>query len=134
LIERQSADVASLVKGLDRNNWVERTHHLHCVAVRLDRLAGMPLVLAVRKWRISSAPLLPQCWANIPLADVTWAERARRVVRDYSHIQHIRSFNAMRDRVLATFLATLGLYKNLTCLEIQGMTPLVIGFSLVAWS
>ncbi|KAJ7853445.1 hypothetical protein B0H13DRAFT_2082640 [Mycena leptocephala] len=122
LIERQSADVAALVEGLNRSNWVERIHRLHRVAVRLDRLAGMPLVLAVREWKISSTPPLPQRWTTAMTPGATRAERlARRVVEEYSHIWHIGSFNGMCDRILTTFLATLGLYQNLTCLDIQGM-------------
>ncbi|KAJ7910111.1 hypothetical protein B0H13DRAFT_2329653 [Mycena leptocephala] len=117
LLERQSADVAALAEGLSRNNWFERTHRLHRVAVRLDRLAGTPLVLAVRAWQISSTPLLQQGWINTPLERIT-----RRIGRgDYSHILHIGSFNTMRDRVLTTFRATLGLYQNLTALNMQGI-------------
>ncbi|KAJ7910129.1 hypothetical protein B0H13DRAFT_2013075, partial [Mycena leptocephala] len=97
---RQSADFAALVEGLNRDNWVE---------LRLDRLAGTPLVLAVRNWKISSAPPLPQRWTTPLSPGATRAERlVRRVVEDYSHIWHIGSFNAMCDR-------------NLTCLDIQGM-------------
>ncbi|KAJ7853447.1 hypothetical protein B0H13DRAFT_2082644 [Mycena leptocephala] len=122
LIERQSADVAALVEGLNRENWLERTHRLHRVAVRLDRLAGTPLVLAVREWKISSAPPLPQRWTTPLTPGATRAERlARRVVEDYSHIRHIGSFNAMHDRVLAAFRTTLGLYQNLTALNMQGI-------------
>ncbi|KAJ7912367.1 hypothetical protein B0H13DRAFT_2476429 [Mycena leptocephala] len=123
LIERQSADVAALVHGLDRKNWVERTHRLHRVAVRLDRLAGTPLVLAVRAWKISSTPLLQQRWTTPLAPEATSSERwARRTARgDYSHILHIGTFNTMRDRVLTTFRATLGLYENLTALNMQGM-------------
>ncbi|KAJ7853464.1 hypothetical protein B0H13DRAFT_2082666 [Mycena leptocephala] len=122
LIERQSADVAALVEGLNRNNWVERTHRLHRVAVRLDRLAGTPLVLAVRKWKISSAPPLPQRWTTPLSPDATRAEwLARMALEDSSHIRHIGSFNAMHDRVLAAFRTTLGLYQNLTTLNMQGI-------------
>jgi hypothetical protein len=124
LIERQSADIASLVEHIDRNNWVQRTHRLHRAAVRLERLAETPLVLAVRAWKITSAPPLRQRWTTPLAPDADWSEQlTRRMARgDYSHILHIETFNSVRDRVLATFLATLGLYRNLVSLNMQGMT------------
>ncbi|KAJ7506094.1 hypothetical protein B0H11DRAFT_1974764 [Mycena galericulata] len=116
LLRQQSADIAALVAGLDRNNWVERVHRLHRTAVRLDKLATGPRILAVRAWRFSSAPPLP-------LDQTTLSERLRRFMgQDYSHILNIGTFNNMRDRVLTTFLATLGRYQNLLSLNLQGMT------------
>ncbi|KAJ7935745.1 hypothetical protein B0H13DRAFT_2261896 [Mycena leptocephala] len=88
LIERQSADIASLVEHIDRNNWVQRTHRLHRAAVRLERLAETPLVLAVRAWKITSAPPLRQRWTTPLAPDADWSEQlTRRMARgDYSHI------------------------------------------------
>lgn len=124
LIERQSADVAALVEGLDRRNWVERTQRLHRTAVRMQRLAGSPLVLEVRAWKVSFAPPLPQRWTRPMAPNATWREQlARRTVAgDYSHILNIGTFNSIRDRVLTTFFATLGLYQSLISLNIEAIT------------
>ncbi|KAJ6537877.1 hypothetical protein B0H19DRAFT_1181109, partial [Mycena capillaripes] len=112
LLAQQSADIAALVNGLNRNNW-------------LTALAGTSHVLAVRAWRISSVPPLPH-ESHPPLPPNAGIEaRARRMfaqMNGYSYILHIGTFNVMQDRVLATFHATIGLYQNLNSLSMQGMT------------
>ncbi|KAJ6537869.1 hypothetical protein B0H19DRAFT_1181091 [Mycena capillaripes] len=105
LLAQQSADIAALVDELDRNNWVDRVHHLHRIAVRLDRLAGSSHVLAVR-----AASLDARFLRMLTLED------------GYSHVLHIGIFNIMRDRVLATFRATIGLYQNMNSLSMRGIT------------
>jgi hypothetical protein len=126
LISPQSADIAVLTEGIDRHNWVTPSRRLQRAAIRLERLAGTPLVLAVRAWKISSAPPLQQRWTRPLGADPYWAERFVEMAdsdgADYSHIIHIGIFNTMRDKVLTRFRATLGIYQNLLSLNIRGMT------------
>ncbi|KAJ7618017.1 hypothetical protein FB45DRAFT_1034258 [Roridomyces roridus] len=42
--------------------------------------------------------------------------------RNLETIVHIGVYDALRDRVMTTFLATLGLYQNLRCLHVAGIT------------
>ncbi|KAF7375752.1 hypothetical protein MSAN_00464800 [Mycena sanguinolenta] len=98
VFQHQSLNLAALETGLVRDNWVDRFHHVHRIAVRLDRLAASPFPALVRSRRVTFG-------------------RAPRMER--SDIKHIELFLAMRDRVLATFYATLGLYYNLSSLHIE---------------
>ncbi|KAJ6488856.1 hypothetical protein C8R45DRAFT_1097204 [Mycena sanguinolenta] len=100
LFEHQTLDLAALETGLAQNNWVDRFHHAHRMAVRLDRLAPSPFPALVRSWRVTFGG----------------RRRPRRLERD---IRHMELFRAMQDRVVATFWATLGRYHNLSSLHIE---------------
>ncbi|KAJ7504977.1 hypothetical protein B0H11DRAFT_1980062 [Mycena galericulata] len=126
LLQHQTANVAPLVEGVTRHNWIERVHSLHRIALRLDRLAAGPHALSVRSWKVSSAPPLPSerenrrrsasvnpLWPLVPFTP-------RR--GDYSHIVNIHIFNDLLTRIRSTFITTLSLYQNLLSVTLQGMT------------
>ncbi|KAJ7648822.1 hypothetical protein B0H17DRAFT_859713, partial [Mycena rosella] len=50
VFRHQTFDVAVLVRGISRYNWIDRVRHLHRTAVRLDRLAEDPYARFVRSW------------------------------------------------------------------------------------
>ncbi|KAJ7495427.1 hypothetical protein FB451DRAFT_1360217 [Mycena latifolia] len=104
LLQHQSFDVAALTAQIDRNNWIDRLHHLHRTAVRLDKLAEGPHVLLVRSWMASG------CGSALPLA------------RFHRNIHNMHLFDTMHDRVITTFFTTLGLYQNLRSLSLQALT------------
>ncbi|KAJ6488859.1 hypothetical protein C8R45DRAFT_993045 [Mycena sanguinolenta] len=98
LFQHQTLDLAGLETGLAPDNWVDRFHHAHRMAVRLDRLAASPFPALVRSWRVSFGKTL-------------------RLER--SDIKHVGRFRAMQDRVVATFYATLRRYPSLSSLHIE---------------
>ncbi|KAJ7495317.1 hypothetical protein FB451DRAFT_1387356 [Mycena latifolia] len=104
LLEHQSFDVARLEWGLDRDNWRDRVRRLHRTAVRMDRLAEGPYALLVRSLNVSLSSDTPPMTHYNP------------------YILNIHLFDAMCKRIIMTFCATLGVYKNLTSLNISGLT------------
>ncbi|KAJ7628871.1 hypothetical protein FB45DRAFT_1059545 [Roridomyces roridus] len=118
LIERQSAPIAALAEGYDRRNWVDRTHRLHRVAVRLDRLAGQgdSHVLAVRHWTISAPPTLQPRAVPPPPHTPDNLEMFKLL-----GIPPADLFEELRERIVSKFFATLGVYQNLRSLHLQRM-------------
>ncbi|KAJ7495319.1 hypothetical protein FB451DRAFT_364899 [Mycena latifolia] len=104
LLEHQSFDVAALAAGMNRTNWMDRVRHLHRTAIRVEKLSVGPYPLLVRSWKVTLRP------ANIP------------TTRLAPNILKIHLFDAMYERATTTFRATLGVYQNLTALEISGFT------------
>ncbi|KAJ6530793.1 hypothetical protein DFH09DRAFT_1183890 [Mycena vulgaris] len=98
----QSFDVEALRRGLGRDNWMDRVRHLHRTAVRLDRLIQSPYAPFVRSWKVA--------FMNGPAS------------RYHPEIQNIHLFDAISDRVASTFSTTLGLYQNLSALDIRRFT------------
>ncbi|KAJ6553216.1 hypothetical protein B0H19DRAFT_1263628 [Mycena capillaripes] len=109
LLEHQRADVGALAMNIAEHTWLDHVHHLHRIAVRLDKLAEAPRVLMVKSWKVTSASSLPREWVppGAPRAEVT--------------VSRADVFDSLRDRVITTFSAKLGLYKNLISLEMQGI-------------
>ncbi|KAJ7926818.1 hypothetical protein B0H13DRAFT_1861836 [Mycena leptocephala] len=104
LLEHQTFDLVALGRGIDRDNWVDRVHHLHRTAVRLDRLAAVEGRLAtfVRSWAATfMGPHDPS-------------------IGPYRSIKNIELLDVMHQRILRTFCNTLRLYRNLSCLRIEG--------------
>ncbi|KAJ7629077.1 hypothetical protein FB45DRAFT_48321 [Roridomyces roridus] len=109
LIQHQSADMAALDSGLAQNNWVERTHSLHRMAVRLDRFGAQGpegLASVVRSWMITRVPS-------------HWIIHHRRHL---GPIVHINVFDTLQERVMTTFLTTIGLFQHLRRIHVAGMT------------
>ncbi|KAJ6530791.1 hypothetical protein DFH09DRAFT_1370661 [Mycena vulgaris] len=102
IFRNQSFDVAALRQGIDQDNWMDRVHHLHRTAVRLDRLIQSPYAPFVRSWKVAfiNAPVSPH----------------------HPEIQNIHLFDTTSDRVASTFSTTLGIYQNLSALDIQRFT------------
>ncbi|KAJ6603609.1 hypothetical protein DFH09DRAFT_968732 [Mycena vulgaris] len=95
LFRDQSFDVAALVDRLSRDNWMDRVRHLHRTAVRLDRLVEDPYAPFVRSWKVTL------------------------IYRP--DIENIHLFDTLYDRVLATFTTTLGVYQNLSSLDLRSL-------------
>ncbi|KAJ7617978.1 hypothetical protein FB45DRAFT_1103319 [Roridomyces roridus] len=121
VIQDQSADIAALDSRLAPRNWMEKAHLLHRMAVRLDRFAAQGpqgLASAVRSWKFSRLPSsVVRIHAGSGTPDLVIEDR-----RNLETIVHIGVYDALRDRVMTTFLATLGLYQNLRCMHVAGMT------------
>ncbi|KAJ7869186.1 hypothetical protein B0H14DRAFT_2728120 [Mycena olivaceomarginata] len=99
LFREQTFDVAALGRGLDKKNWMDRVHHLHRTAVRLDRLAEGVFPPLVHTWKVTFS-------------------RGMVLSRSHPDIENIHLFDALSDRVLWTFFATLKNYQNLASLHI----------------
>ncbi|KAJ6530807.1 hypothetical protein DFH09DRAFT_1183912, partial [Mycena vulgaris] len=102
IFRNQSFDMAALRRGLYQDTWMDRVRHLHRTAVRLDRLIQSPYAPFVRSWKVAfiNGPVSPH----------------------HSEIQNIHLFDTTSDRVTSTFSTTLGLYQNLSALDIQRFT------------
>ncbi|KAJ7887104.1 hypothetical protein B0H14DRAFT_2696551 [Mycena olivaceomarginata] len=101
LLQHQTFDIAVLIAGLARDNWIDRVRHLHRTAVRLDGLSASPFTPLVRSWAVTFGPAISMS-------------------RGYIGIKHIGLFDAMHERVCRTFCTTLNLYRNLEALHITG--------------
>ncbi|KAJ7617883.1 hypothetical protein FB45DRAFT_1034117 [Roridomyces roridus] len=118
LIEGQTADIAALADGYSRLNWIHRTHALHRTAVRLDRLAALGadgLASSVREWTVSSPPPLLHQWTmppNVPAG----------LFLTMLGIPPIDRFDGLRQRVLQRFFANIGIFRNLRCLSLRGIS------------
>ncbi|KAJ7466080.1 hypothetical protein FB451DRAFT_1261744 [Mycena latifolia] len=104
LLQHQDFDIAAVEKTLDRKNWIDPVCRLHRTAVRLDRLAEGHHALLVQSWKFSAR------------------HSVYRVAPRYPQIPNLGLFDAVYDRVIATFSATLARYQNLQSLDIRGLT------------
>ncbi|KAF8139421.1 hypothetical protein K438DRAFT_2030583 [Mycena galopus ATCC 62051] len=92
--------VAALGWGLDKDNWMDRVHHLHRTAVRLDRLAEGPFPSFVHTWTVNFSRGL--------------------MLRSFDlEIENVHLFDTLKARVLQTFVITLKNYRNLSSLHIE---------------
>ncbi|KAJ6530790.1 hypothetical protein DFH09DRAFT_1183878 [Mycena vulgaris] len=94
IFRSQSFDVAALRLELGRDNWMDQVRHLHRTA--------SPYAPFVRSWKVA--------FMNGPVS------------RYHPDIQNIHLFYTISDRVASTFSTTLGLYQNLSALDIQRFT------------
>ncbi|KAJ7339764.1 hypothetical protein DFH08DRAFT_1082373 [Mycena albidolilacea] len=101
LLQHQTFDIAVLVAGLDRDNWIDCVRHLHRTAVRLDGLSASPFIPLVRSWAVTFGSAISMSL-------------------QYPGIKHIGFVDAMHERVCRTFCTTLNLYRNLEALHITG--------------
>ncbi|KAF8124499.1 hypothetical protein K438DRAFT_2154455 [Mycena galopus ATCC 62051] len=92
LFQDQTLSVAAL--GW-KDIWMDRVHHLHRTAVRLDRLAEGPFSSFVH----------------------TWTSRGL-MLRSFE-IKNVHLFDTLKARVLQTFIITLKSYRNLSSLHIE---------------
>ncbi|KAJ7495326.1 hypothetical protein FB451DRAFT_1213852 [Mycena latifolia] len=104
LLQRQSFHGVGLEWNLGLDNWMERVRRLHRTAVRMDRLAAGPYAQLVRS-------------LNVALSSDT-----APMTHYHPDILNIHLFDVMYERLITTFCATLGVYKNLTSLNICGLT------------
>ncbi|KAF7336108.1 hypothetical protein MVEN_02157800 [Mycena venus] len=104
LFREQTLDVAVLERGLKIDNWVERVHHLHRTAVRLDGLVDGSFAPLVRTWKVALGN------STQPLS------------RFHPEIENIDLFNVLRERVVTTFCTTLTHSSNLYSLHIENTT------------
>ncbi|KAJ7779762.1 hypothetical protein B0H16DRAFT_1878434 [Mycena metata] len=102
LLRHQSFDALALQRKVTEDNWVDRVRHLHRMAVRLNKLAGAPYAPLIHSW------------------DATFMRRSHRMKSRYRSIQNIHLFQQMDERMCATFSTTLGLYRNLTSIHVDG--------------
>ncbi|KAK6987535.1 hypothetical protein R3P38DRAFT_2661653 [Favolaschia claudopus] len=102
LFKDQSFNVAAMCKDLSRDNinWVERLHHLHRMAIRVERLAEPPFASLITSWKVIFGTEAP-------------------VISQHKDIENIHLLDDMRIRVLHTFCKTLHRYPKLSSLDIQ---------------
>ncbi|KAK7017271.1 hypothetical protein R3P38DRAFT_3399577 [Favolaschia claudopus] len=100
LFKDQSFNVAAVCKDLSRDNWVERLHRLHRMAIRAERLAEPPFASLISSWQVIFGNGNP-------------------VSSQHTDIESIRLFDEMRIRVIDTFCKTLHRYPKLSSLDIQ---------------
>ncbi|KAF8124490.1 hypothetical protein K438DRAFT_2154448 [Mycena galopus ATCC 62051] len=86
--------------GLDKDNRMDRVHHLHRTAVRLDRLVEGPFPSFVHTWTVNFSRGL--------------------MLRSFDlEIENVHLFDTLKARVLQTFVITLKNYRNLSSLHIE---------------
>lgn len=103
LLQHQTFDVAALEAGIGQENWIVRVRHLRLTAVRLDRLVEGSFPSLVRSWKVTF-------------------KRPRAMTRDHPDIHNMHSFDRLNNRVVTTFVTTLSLYQNLSCLHLRQAT------------
>ncbi|KAJ7634360.1 hypothetical protein FB45DRAFT_1025308 [Roridomyces roridus] len=99
-LRHRNTDVEALVDGLDQDNWTNRLQRMHRMTLRLDMLSASR-ASRVRSWTVHFDRPLGQQPAMF---------------------QHETAFNALRERLVATFVRTLGMYHNLTSLDAGVLT------------
>ncbi|KAF7366148.1 hypothetical protein MVEN_00491700 [Mycena venus] len=103
LFDHQTFNMRAIANGLNRANWIDRVHHLHRTAVRLDRLREDPYAALVRSLRVTFIGENP----------------TKRV----SGVQNIHLIDDLHDRVVAAFHKTLArYYYNLSSLHLAHIT------------
>ncbi|KAJ7495321.1 hypothetical protein FB451DRAFT_1213846 [Mycena latifolia] len=100
LLEHQSFDVERLEWGLGQDDWMDRVRHLHRTAVRMDKLAEGPYAILVRSLK------------------VTLRSERSPMTRLHRDIRNIHLFDRLCARIGVSFSATLGVYQNLSSLQI----------------
>ncbi|KAK7017261.1 hypothetical protein R3P38DRAFT_3275130 [Favolaschia claudopus] len=100
LFKDQSFHVAAVCHDLSRDNWVDRLHRMHRMAIRVERLAESPFASLISSWQVIFGNEVP-------------------VGSQHKDIENIHLLDEMRIRVLDTFRKTLHRYPKLSSLDIQ---------------
>ncbi|KAJ7458779.1 hypothetical protein B0H11DRAFT_2060961, partial [Mycena galericulata] len=113
LLQEQTFDVAMLMEGLCRTNWMDRIPRLHRTAVRLEKLIESRLAPFVRSWKAAVGP---------DIAADKYARMRMRCLPDRLDWQDQHFVDTMHNKVLTAFTTALGAYKNLSSLTLQHFT------------
>ncbi|KAJ7636208.1 hypothetical protein FB45DRAFT_1024339 [Roridomyces roridus] len=124
LFAHRTVDVGAIIQGIGMANWIDRTHTLHRLVLRLDGIAQPPYGQLVRTCTARFAAALhthPGPLGEGPDARILRLSQMPcwGTVADYSHIRHIGTFNALRDRAYNKLVESLGVYRNLTKLDME---------------
>ncbi|KAJ7484032.1 hypothetical protein B0H11DRAFT_2019994 [Mycena galericulata] len=113
LLQEQTFDVAVVMEGLCRTNWMDRIPRFHRTAVRMEKLIESRLAPFVRSWKATIGP---------DIAADKYARMRIRCLPDRLDWQDQHFVDTMHDKVLTAFTTTLGSYKNLSSLTLQHFT------------
>ncbi|KAJ7614382.1 hypothetical protein FB45DRAFT_873922 [Roridomyces roridus] len=120
-LRHRNTDVGALVDGIDQDNWTNRLQRMHRMTLRLDMLSASR-ASQVRSWTVHFDRPLGQQPAMVASMLRLSGSVYRSAGSESSQFQHETAFNALRERLVATFVRTLGMYHNLTSLDAGVLT------------